>query len=184
MDSKTTLQYNKLIQLENSMLMYHVYNAETLEKLIDTVHQRHNTTSSHESLFVGQQSSLTLKSLYTNALGLQHYSINSLLYLRTVPDKSIALYKEMITQLHIYTTSKFRFKFYYNKTDIAPTVLDGGNKIILVNCPNDKHIIYSINNDIPIKIPSHPYVLVNQSVLCNSGVETENHFLLEYLSAF
>ena len=66
MDSKTTIQCNKVIQLENSMLMYGVYNAETLEKLIDTVHNIHNTTSSHERLFAGQQSSLTLKSLYTN----------------------------------------------------------------------------------------------------------------------
>ena len=31
MDSKTTIQHNKLIQLENSMLMYGIYNAETLE---------------------------------------------------------------------------------------------------------------------------------------------------------
>ena len=69
------------------MLMYGIYNAETLEKLIDTVHQIHNTTSSHERLFAGQQSSLTLRSLYANALGLQHYSISSLLYLRTVQDK-------------------------------------------------------------------------------------------------
>ena len=81
MDSKTTIQCNKLIQLENSMLIYGIYNAETLEKLIDTVHQIHNTTSSHEKLFAGQQSSLTLRSLYANALGLHHYSINSLLYL-------------------------------------------------------------------------------------------------------
>ena len=56
------------------------------------------------------------------------------------------------------------FKFYYNKSDIAPTVLDGGNEIILANLPNDKHIICTINNDISIKIPSHPYVLVNRSV--------------------
>ena len=69
------------------MLMYGVYNAEPLEKLIDTVHQIYNTISSHERLFAGQQSSLTLRSLYRNALGLQHYSINSLLYLRTVQDK-------------------------------------------------------------------------------------------------
>ena len=69
------------------MLMYGIYNAEALEKLIDTVHQIHNTTSSHERLFAGQQTSLTLRSLYTNALGLQHYSINSPLYLRTVQDK-------------------------------------------------------------------------------------------------
>ena len=54
MDSKTTIQHNKLMQLENSMLMYSVYDAETLEKLIDTVHKMHNTTSSHERLFAGQ----------------------------------------------------------------------------------------------------------------------------------
>ena len=74
-----------------------------------------------------------------------------------------------------------KFKFYYNKTDIAPTVLDGGNEIILANWPYDKHITCNINNDIPIKIPSHPYALVNRSVLCNCGREADNHFLLEYL---
>ena len=61
MDSKTTIQCNKLIQLENSVLMYGVYNAETSEKLINTVHNIHNTTSLHERLFVEQQSSLTLR---------------------------------------------------------------------------------------------------------------------------
>ena len=59
------------------------------------------------------------------------------------------------------------FMFYYNKTDITLTVLDGGNKITLANWPHDKHIICTINNDIPIKIPNCPYVLVNRSVLCN-----------------
>ena len=63
MDSKTTIQYNKLMQLGNSMLMYGVYKAETLEKLINTEHHIHNTTSSYERLFVEQQSSLTLRSL-------------------------------------------------------------------------------------------------------------------------
>ena len=64
------------MQLENSMRMYGVYNTEMLEKLISTVHHTHNTTSLHEKLFAGQQSSLTLRSLYANALGLQHYSLN------------------------------------------------------------------------------------------------------------
>ena len=63
------------------MLMYGVYIAETLGKLFNTVHHIHNTTSLHERLFAGKQSSLTLRSLYLNAVGLQHYSINSLLYL-------------------------------------------------------------------------------------------------------
>ena len=105
MDSKTIIQCNKLMQLENSKLMYGVYNAEMLEKLITTVHHIHNTSSSHDRLFTGQQSSLTFRSLYANALGLQHYPINSLLYLRTVQDKCIALYKELITKLCIYANS-------------------------------------------------------------------------------
>ena len=75
------------------------------------------------------------------------------------------------------------FNFYYNKTDVTPTVLDGGNDIILANWPNDKHIICNINNDIPVKIPSHPYVLVNRSILCNCGIEADSHHLLELLAA-
>ena len=56
MDSKTTIQHYKLMQLENLMLMYGVNNAETSEKLISTVQDIHNTTSTHERLFAGQQS--------------------------------------------------------------------------------------------------------------------------------
>ena len=99
MDSKTTIQHNKLMQLKNSMLMYDIYNAGMFEKLIKTVHKIHNTTPLHERVFAGQHSSLTLISLYANSLGLHHYSINSLLYLRAVQDKYIALYRELITQL-------------------------------------------------------------------------------------
>ena len=104
MESKTTIKHNKLMQLENSMLIYGIYNMEMLEKLINTVHNIHNTTSLHEKLFAGQQSSLKLRSLYANSLGLHHYSINSLLYLGTVHDKYIALYRELITQLCVYAS--------------------------------------------------------------------------------
>ena len=87
------------------MLMYGIYNAEKLKRCINTVHHICNTTSSCESLFAGQQSSLTLRSHYANALGLQHYSINSLLYFRTVQDKYIALYRKLKTHLCMYATS-------------------------------------------------------------------------------
>ena len=350
MDNEANIQCNKLMKLENSMLMYGIYNMETLEKLINTIHNIHNTTSSHEGLFAGQQSSQTLKSLYAHAIDLHHYSINSLLYLRTIYDKYIALYRELITQMQIYATAirilskgylpntlvtplklkeilnevrsalriinpdydlvidrlhlyydmqlvtfgidrdknliiqfpvfiqsytqqplvlyqletvpvpiidqntqadsyrqlqaekpcialnseayvslqqqelrtckridyefyceelfvvkhksryscesaiyfnlnsetikkNCNFKFSYTKTDIILTVLDGGNEIILANWPNDKHIICNINNNIPVRIPSHPYVLINRSVLCNCGIEADNHYLLESLAA-
>ena len=75
------------------------------------------------------------------------------------------------------------FDFYYNKTDVTPTALDGGDEIILANWTNVKHIICNINNDIPVKIPSHTYVLVNRSILCNCGIEADNHHLLELVAA-
>ena len=65
----------------------------------------------------------------------------------------------------------------------SPTVLDDSNEIILASWPNDKHIICSINNNIPVRIPSYPYVLANRSVLCNCGIEAENNYLLESLAA-
>ena len=75
------------------------------------------------------------------------------------------------------------FDFYFNNTDITPTVLDGGDKIVLANWPNDIHIICNSNNDIPIKIPSHPCALVNRSILCNCGIEVDNHHLLESIAS-
>ena len=111
------------MQLENSMLMYGVYNVEMLEKLINTVQNIHNT-SSHERLFTGQQSSLMLRSLYAHSLGLHHYSINSLLYLRTVQDKYIALYRELITQLWIYASAiRILAKGYLPNTLVTPSKL-------------------------------------------------------------
>ena len=75
------------------------------------------------------------------------------------------------------------FNFYFDKTDITPTMLDGVDEIVLANWPNDKHIICNVNNDIPVKIPSHPYVLVNRSVLCNCSTEVDNHYFLESIAA-
>ena len=61
-------------------------------------------------------------------------------------------------------------------------MLDGGDEIVLANWPNDKHIIWNINNDIPVKIPRHPYVSVNRSILCNCSIEADNHYLLESIA--
>ena len=349
MNNEDDIQQNKLLKLDNTMLMYRIYNADTLEKLINTVHEIHNVTS-HEKLFAGEHNPTIFGLMYTDALGMQQYAFNSLLFLRVVQDKYISLYKELITQLRLYvsairilskgylpttliTPSKLQgilaevkkplqhtnpdyalvlerlhlyydmqlvtfgidrdmnlviqfpvfiqpyiqkplilyrleivpvpildtnteaqsythlhvnkpylalnsetyiplthqelrsckkignefyceelfivkhkssyscesaiyfnlttdiirnncnFHFYYNKTDVTPTVLDGGDEIILANWPNDKYIICNINNDIPVKIPSHHYVLVNRSILCNCCIEADNHHLLESLGA-
>ena len=95
----------KLTKLNDTMLMYGIYNVEMLEKLIKTVCKIHNTTSAHEKLFAGEHNHSIFRILYTHSLGLQHYSTNSLLYLRIIQDKYISLYRELITQLHTYMSA-------------------------------------------------------------------------------
>ena len=68
------------------------------------------------------------------------------------------------------------FQYYYNKTDVKPTILDGRVQIILANWPNYRKIMCLHNNNIPINIPGHPYVLMNQSILCNCNIETRAIF--------
>ena len=41
MNNEANFQCNKLLKLDNTMLMYRIYNAETLEKLINTVQEIH-----------------------------------------------------------------------------------------------------------------------------------------------
>ena len=45
--------------------MYGVYSAETLEKLINTVQDIHNVTSSHERLFAVEHNPALFRLLYT-----------------------------------------------------------------------------------------------------------------------
>ena len=42
MENKVDKQHNKIFHLEDSMVMYGIYNSDTLEALIDTVHSLHN----------------------------------------------------------------------------------------------------------------------------------------------
>ena len=54
MSNPASIQHNKLMKLDNTILMFGIYNAETLEKLINTVHEIYNVTSSDEKLFAGE----------------------------------------------------------------------------------------------------------------------------------
>ena len=79
-------------------------------------------------------------------------------------------------------SANYEFQYYYNKTDIKSTVIDGGFQTILANWPNYRKIMCFHNNNIPINILGHPYVLMNQSILCNCDIEAESNFLSESLA--
>ena len=121
MNNQASIQCNKLMRLDNTMLMYGIYNAETLEKLINMVHEIHNTTASHEKLFAGEHDHSLFRILYTDSLGVQQYATNSLLYLRIIQDKYVSRYRELIAQLHTYISAiRILAKGYLPNTLIKP----------------------------------------------------------------
>ena len=348
MNKRSNVQCNQIHHLEDSMIMYSVYNQDTLKDLIDTVHRMQNFTTWNEKTFAGKLHDWM--ELYLQDEGVHNYAINSILFLTTVQEKYIRMHERFIEELKLYSRairvllkgylpiallppsklekilnevriaiaksnkdyglvltrlylyydmklvtfgtdnqrnlmlqfpvfiqpctqkrlvmyqietvpvpildknkqvhsytelkieklhivlneemyitlhsqelkmckriryeyyckelfvikSKMRyscastiyfnlesdviranceFQYYYNKTNIKPTVLDGGFQIILANWPNYRKIMHSHNNNIPVNIPGHPYVLMNQSILCNCDIEVESNFLLESLAA-
>ena len=348
MNKKTDVQCNRIHHLEDTMIMYRVYNSDTLTDLIDTVHRMQNFTTWNEKTFAGKLHDWM--EIFSEDEGVHNYAINSVLFLTTVRKKYVKMYKRFIKELKLYSKairvlskgyltisllppsklekilrdvriaiaksnkdydlvltrlylyydmklvtfgidnqrnlivqlpvfvqpytqkklimyqietvlvpildeneqahsytelkieklyialnkemyitlhtqelkmckrigyeyyckdlfvvkSKTRYscastiyfnlesdvikancevQYYYNKTDIKPTVLDGGFQIILANWPNYRKIMCLHNNNIPINIPGHPYVLMNQSILCNCDIEAEINFLLESLAA-
>ena len=99
MENKANIQWNKLMHLEDAMVMYGVYNAESSE-LVNMVHIMHINTTSNEKVFVGDFSSAF--TWYVNQKEVLHYAINTLLNLRTLREKYVKMYEEFIMQLCIY----------------------------------------------------------------------------------
>ena len=55
MSITTDAQRNKLMHLENLLIMYGVYNVETLSKLVKTAQVMHSCQMPVEQFFAGQQ---------------------------------------------------------------------------------------------------------------------------------
>ena len=89
METKTNIHQNKLMHLEDSVVMHGVYRVK-LEKLIKTVPHMHDTNTLHEKLFTGQLTSAYRWYINSHSSqGVQHYAIKSLLYLRMINDKYV-----------------------------------------------------------------------------------------------
>ena len=98
------------LELQKNILKFGIYNAETLENLVKSVHALHNRQSLYESLFAGQTSAAY--KAYSQMHGahiIQHYAINLMLYLHTIKDKYIKIYNEFILQLYIYMLKLLEF---------------------------------------------------------------------------
>ena len=73
------------------------------------------------------------------------------------------------------------FKYFYNTT-IMQSVLDGGPLILLANMLTPKRLICTYASDMARPVPSHDYVLVNRSMLCNCHMESGLTYLLKSIA--
>ena len=73
------------------------------------------------------------------------------------------------------------FKYFYNTT-VMPSVLDGGPQILLANLLTPKRLICTYASDMARPVPSHDYVLVSRSMLCNCHMESGLTYLLKSIA--
>ena len=94
MERKADVQHNKIFHLEDTMIIYDIYNSDTLAQLIETVHRMHNTTFWHERTFVGIINQWF--ELYLHCNGVGHYATNSVLFLTTIREKYVKVYERFL----------------------------------------------------------------------------------------
>ena len=74
MNKRSNVQHNQIHHLEDSMIMYGVYNSDTLKDLIDTVHRMQNFMTWNEKTFIGKLHDWM--ELYLQDEGLCNFAIN------------------------------------------------------------------------------------------------------------
>ena len=82
MNKRSDVQRNGIHHLEDSMIMYGVYNSDTLKDLIDTLHRMQNFTTWNKKTFAGKLHDWM--GLYLPDEVVCNYAINSILFLTTV----------------------------------------------------------------------------------------------------
>ena len=109
---------------------------------------------------------------HANAQGIQHYSINSLLYLKTVKDKYVLLYKELIMLLHLYAMAiRILAKRYLPISLITPLKL--------------KEILNEVRNTVRKTNPDYDLVIKRLHLyydmkLVTSGIDSDRNLIVQF----
>ena len=99
-ERKADIQSNKIFNLEDTVIMYGIYNSDTLAQSIETVHRIHNTTSWQERTFVRKINQWFELYLHQDRVG--HYAINSVLFLATIKEMYAKMYERFLEQFKVY----------------------------------------------------------------------------------
>ena len=101
MNKRTHVQCNQIHHLEDTMIMYGVYNSDTLKDFIDTVHRMQNFTTWNEKTFTGKLHNWM--EIFSQDEGMCNYAITSVLFLTTVREKYMKIYERFIEELKLHS---------------------------------------------------------------------------------
>ena len=106
------------------MIMYGKYNSETLMEFIKTVHQMQDVTTWKEKIFVSEMNEW-LKNKLAHIHNEFDYSIDALLFLATIKENYVRMYKKFIAELRSYLkVIRILSKGYLPITLITPSKLE------------------------------------------------------------
>ena len=75
------------------MVLYSISNSDTLQNLTNTVHRLQNQSTWNEKLYAGKI--VRWCRWYLSAKGINHYAINSLLFLTTTRENMLKCMKDL-----------------------------------------------------------------------------------------
>ena len=74
------------------------------------------------------------------------------------------------------------FNYFYN-TSVMPTVLDGGNQILLANMLKEKRLICSYDQGLAKPLPAASYALVSRDILCHCHLQVGLTYILKNIAS-
>ena len=123
MEKKTDLQKNQIHHLEDTMIMYGIYNSDTLAALINTVQNMQNVTTCKERTFAGKLTQIY--QFYLNEEDAHNFAISSILFLTMVREKYVKMYERFIEELKTYSKAiRILSKSYLPMYLLPPSKLD------------------------------------------------------------
>ena len=161
MESKTDLQCNKIHHLEDTMIMYGVYNSDTLTDLIDTVYRMHNTSTWKERTFV--EKLIQWLELYLYQDGIGHYAMK---------EKYVKMYERFPEQLKMYSkVIRILSKGYLPKTLLPPSKLE---RIL-----NEVKMALSKTNKDYDLVLTHLYLCYDMK-LATFGIDKKRNLIIQF----
>ena len=171
-DSKSEIDHNRVYHLEDTMIMYGKYNSDTLMELVKTVHQMQNVTTCKEKSFVSEINEW-LKHKLADIHNEFDYSVDTVLFLKTVKERYVRMYEKFIAKLKSYSKAiRILSKGYLPITLITPSKLEAISKQVQI-------AIAKTNQDYELVL--NRLYLYYDMKLVMFGIDSQNNLIIQFL---